>query len=253
MSEEIKIITHELLKSWNPCTYGYKAYCKLLPFGGTLEESINALVGFGKDDWGKWIFDKCKEHNLFTEITSKGYSNSGDWNSGDWNSGCSNSGDRNSGYSNSGDRNSGDNNSGYSNSGGRNSGDSNSGDWNSGDNNSGDWNSGDWNSGFFNNKEPDEILVFGKYIKKINFEQCIKPDFLYFNLCYWVNESVMTDDDKKDDPGFFVRGGQLRKRDYKEAFKLSWDNADKENRELIRLIPGFDAEIFFDISGIDLR
>jgi len=63
----------------------------------------------------------------------------------------------------------------------------------------------------------------------------------------------MSNEDKISDPMFYIRGGQLRKRDYKEAFRLSWENADKEDRELIRQIPGFDAEIFFDISGIDLR
>ena len=87
----------------------------------------------------------------------------------------------------------------------------------------------------------------------MDFEKCVKPEFLYFELCYWVDELEMTDEEKKDDPNFYVRGGQLRKRDYKEAFKLAWENADKENRELIRLIPGFDAEIFYEISGIDLR
>jgi hypothetical protein len=218
MNEEIIIITHDILRSWNPCVKGYKAYCKLLPNGGTLDESIVALVNYGRDDWGRWIFDQCKNRYLFNETVSKGYRNSGNMNSGDWNSGNMNSGN-----------------------------------WNSGDWNSGNWNSGDWNSGFFNNKSPEKILVFGKYVNRFDFESCIKPDFLYFDLCYWVDESEMTEKEKINDPNFYVRCGQLRKRDYKEAFKLSWENADKENRELIRLIPGFDAEIFFDISGIDLR
>jgi len=76
---------------------------------------------------------------------------------------------------------------------------------------------------------------------------------LFFDLTYWVDESEMTEAEKAADPHFYVRGGQLRKRDYKEAFKLSWENADKENRELIRKLPNFDADIFYEISGIDLR
>lgn len=63
----------------------------------------------------------------------------------------------------------------------------------------------------------------------------------------------MTDEDKKADPNFYVRGGQLRTRDYKEAFKLSWDNADPEDRIKVKDLPNFDAEVFFEISGIDLR
>lgn len=62
----------------------------------------------------------------------------------------------------------------------------------------------------------------------------------------------MSEEDKKNDPGFYVRGGQLRKRDYKEAFKLSWDNADKKDRIRIKELPNFDKDIFKDISGIDI-
>ena len=39
---------------------------------------------------------------------------------------------------------------------------------------------------------------------------------------------------------------------YKEAFKLSWNRADKTDRMLIKKVPGFDKELFFEISGIDV-
>jgi len=124
----------------------------------------------------------------------------------------------------------------------------NSGDWNSGYRNS-----GNRNSGFFNTDTPQTVRVFGKDCPRDVWESAPKPDFLFFDLTYWVDESEMTEAEKAADPHFYVRGGQLRKRDYKEAFKLSWENADKENRELIRKLPNFDADIFYKISGIDLR
>lgn len=40
---------------------------------------------------------------------------------------------------------------------------------------------------------------------------------------------------------------------YKECFIESWNNADKKDRERVKDLPGFDSEIFFEISGIDLR
>lgn len=150
------------------------------------------------------------------------------------NSGYSNSGDSNSGYRNSGDSNSGDSNSGH-----WNSGYSNSGNWNSGHRNSGHWNSGYWNSGnrnsgHFNTDVPSTIRVFGKKVEKSVYNQADKPLFLYFNLTEVVN-------------------GELVTYGYKEAFKKSYDNATQDDRDKIYNIPNFDADMFLEISGIDVR
>ena len=150
-------------------------------------------------------------------------------NSGDGNSGNRNSGYRNSGYRNSGYWNSGDSNSGYNN-----SGDWNSGDRNSGNRNSGDSNSGDWNSGHFNTDTPSTIRVFGKEVERDVYDQCDKPSFLYFNLTELVNEALIV-------------------KDYKEAFQESYNKATQEDKEKIYNIPNFDADMFFEISGIDVR
>ena len=85
------IISHKHLRSWKPCEDGYKRFCKLFPEGADLETAINGLVKDGREDWGFWLFERCRENNLYPEIISKGYRNSGDWNSGDWNSGYLNS------------------------------------------------------------------------------------------------------------------------------------------------------------------
>ena len=192
-----------------------------------------------------------------------GNRNSGDRNSGDGNSGNRNSGDRNSGNRNSGNRNSGDWNSGDGNSGNRNSGnwnsgDGNSGNWNSGDRNSGDgnsgnWNSGDWNSGNLNTITPDTILVFNKECSRETWNKAIKPDFMYFNvLNKFIYICDMTDKEKENNPDYETLGGYLRKMTYKEAWKYSWNNANKENRKLILKLPNFDNEIFKEITGIDV-
>ena len=202
------MITPRLLRSFNPCKEGYRRFIGLFPEGAALDIAISGLCNDGHDGWGKWLFDKCRENNLFQEVTSKGYRNTGD---------------RNTGSRNTGDRN------------------------------TGDWNTGDWNTGFFNTVTPDVILVFDKECQRDEWEKAEKPYFLFFDLTYWVEESEMTDEEKTLDPGSHYRGGQLRKKDYKTAFKESWDNADQEDREKIKNLPNFDPQIFFEISGIDLR
>ena len=146
--------------------------------------------------------------------------------------------------------NSGDWNSGNRNSGNRNSGNRNSGDWNSGDWNSGDWNSGDRNSGYFNTDTP-LIKIFNKDtdIKRddINF-----PSFLYFDLTIWVSHDTATDEEKKlHKTEIETCGGFLKTLGYKEAFRLAWDKADKEEHKQLLVLPNWNNEIFKEISGID--
>ena len=181
--------------------------------------------------------------------------NSGNCNSGNWNSGDYNSGDRNSGNWNSGNFNSGNRNSGYYNSGDWNSGNWNSGDWNSGnynsgDRNSGDWNSGNWNSGFFNTETPP-VRIFNKETNvprnDIDF-----PSFLYFNLNVWVPHDTATEEEKEAyKTEIETCGGFLKTLSYKEAFRLAWDKADKEEHKKLLKLPNWDNEIFKEISGID--
>ena len=37
---------------------------------------------------------------------------------------------------------------------------------------------------------------------------------------------------------------------YKDAFKRAWVNASNEERQQVQNLPNFDADIFFEISGI---
>ena len=208
------MITPELLKSFNPCKEGYRGFIELFPEGAELDVAISGLCAAGHDNWGLWLFERCREKKLFEEITSKGYRNTGDMNTGDMNTGSRNTGSRNTGIRNTGSRN--------------------TGDWNTGDWNTGDWNTGDWNTGFFNTVTPDVILAFNKECPREEWEKAQKPYFLFFDLTYWVEESEMTDEEKTLDPGSHYRGGQLRKKDYKAAFKEAWDNADPDDREKIK-------------------
>lgn len=199
--------------------------------------------------------------------------NTGLFNSGNCNSGYRNDGDSNSGYTNSGDNNSGSNNSGYFNSGYANSGDSNSGNWNSGhynsgdsnsgyansgDNNSGDNNSGKWNkcngsNGVFCTVEPT-IKIFDKdtnmtlsEFEKSKYNKALTS--VYLEITKWIE---YTEEEKKNDENKRLIGGYLKEYSYKEACANWWSELTEENREIIKSIPNFDKEKFYEITGINI-
>lgn len=141
---------------------------------------------------------------------------------------------------------------GLKNSGDCNSGDWNSGYWNSGYCNSGDWNSGNRNSGYFNNDTPSKINIFGKPTDREKWDNAEKPYFLFFNLTEWISFSNMTDQEKIDYPKAFVCDGYLKKYGYKEAFQKSFASATPNDIKLLKKLPNFNKDIFYDISGIKI-
>ncbi len=169
--------------------------------------------------------------------------NVGDCNVGDWNVGDGNIGDWNVGNGNVGQRNVGQRNVGYR----------NVGNWNVGDCNVGSWNVCDQETGFFNTIQDDKIRVFNKEVLLKEWEECDRPSFIYFDLTEWIYPSDMTDREKEDNKTHKTTGGYLKKYEYKEAFQKSWDEASEEDRKKIFNIPNFDAEVFKEISGIDVN
>ena len=180
---------------------------------------------------------------------NSGYRNSGDYNSGDYNSG-----DCNSGNYNSGDHNSGYRNSGYSNSGHQNCGDYNSGHQNCGDYNSGDWNSGSRHVGHFNTIKAEEIYCFNKLVNKFLWDLAVKPIWLYLpSPTTWVAFSEMSDSQVKSNPQAKKVGGYLKTNDMKEEWRKAYSSATEESIQQVRDLPGFDADVFFEITGLDIR
>ena len=117
-----------------------------------------------------------------------------------------------------------------------NTGENNTGIGNSGDHNSGDHNSGNHNSGHFNTITPDTILVFNKPASREEYENYNKPNFLFFDLNEYNGNGII-----------------VKTLEYKEAFIKSWESADNVNRMRIKECPNFDYDVFFEISGIDVR
>ena len=60
----------------------------------------------------------------------------------------------------------------------------------------------------------------------------------------------MTDDEKKENPKFYVAKGYLKEISLKESWKIEWEKASEEDKELLKNLPNFNAEVFEEISGI---
>ena len=48
-------------------------------------------------------------------------------------------------------------------------------------------------------------------------------------------------------------GGCLRTLSYKEAWAVAWKESGEKQREWYLSLPNFDAQIFFEITGIETR
>lgn len=175
----------------------------------------------------------------------------GNSNTGDYNSGNCNTGDCNTGNGNTGDCNDGDFNTGA-----YNSGDFNTGDYNSGNYNTGYWNFSSNTAGCFCTEDP-KIRMFDKetnwtfndwYISNgcrtmLNCPQNTK-------ITEWVREEEMSEEEKKNNPTYKTTGGYLKVRKGCEDRQGWWDNLKQSERQAVYELPNFDAEKFYECTGI---
>ena len=192
-----------------------------------------------------------------TGFGNTGNYNSGNYNSGHWNSGTRNTGDYNTGDCNSGNFNDGSYNSGHWNSGNWNSGYYNCGNCNDGSYNSGDFNKTNFSNGCFNTKG-SKILMFNKPSDwSIEDWRCSKAkrllDTISCNALQWVYSDKMTEEEKEQHPKYKTTGGYLKELDKSKCGQLWWDNHLDYNKNVIKSLPNFDAEIFKEITGIDIN
>ena len=208
--------------------------------------------GCNSGDWnsGDWNSGSWNSGNYNT-----GNLNSGDWNTGNYNTGDWNTGNYNTGNLNSGDRNSGNHNTGDWNSGSWNSGNYNTGNYNTGNYNTGNYNTGDWNAGIFNTGACEYTFAFNQLVKKQDLECLPSIPFLRFKLVEWIPEKHMLPEEKEQHPKYATVGGYLKKYDYKEAFRKSFEEAKRlpdwpEQLKRLKALPNFNFKIFEEISGI---
>ncbi len=232
-------------------------------------DEVLRIVNIGKNCTGRCNTGNCNTGNR----------NTGDWNTGNRNTGNRNTGNRNTGNCNTGNRNTGDCNTGNCNTGNRNTGDwntgncntgnRNTGDWNTGNRNTGNRNTGDWNTGNCNtgdcnkssfntgcfNTEEQKITLFNKP-SDMTYREWMDSDARYLlnqipkDVVEWVYEENMTDEEKAAHPTYETTGGYLKVLDESECGQLWWGSLSDRRKEIIKAIPNFDAEIFFQCTGV---
>ena len=165
-----------------------------------------------------------------------------------------NTGNRNTGNCNTGNRNTGNWNTGNRNTGDCNTGNCNTGNRNTGDCNTGDWNKSSFNTGCFNTEE-QKIMLFNKP-SDMTYREWIDSDARYLlnqipkDVVEWVYEEDMTDEEKAAHPTYETTGGYLKVLDESECGQLWWGSLSDRRKEIIKAIPNFDAEIFFQCTGV---
>ena len=146
-------------------------------------------------------------------------------------------------------------------------GNRNSGNRNSGDRNSGNWNSGNWNSGDCNSASNcvgcfntiSQPLMFFDKPSSITFNQWRKSDAYWllnridFRPTEWIMMSNMTDVEKEKHPEYETTGGYLRNVDNSECCVEWWEGLTEKEKEIIKGIPNFDNEKFYQITGIKVE
>ena len=187
-------------------------------------------------------------------IVNLGKNCTGRCNTGDWNTGNRNTGNRNTGDCNTGNRNTGDWNTGNRNTGNRNTGNRNTGDWNTGNRNTGDWNKSSFNTGCFNTEE-QKILLFNKP-SDMTYRDWYESDARWLlnqipkDVVEWIWSDNMTDEEKEQHPEYKTTDGYLKVLDESECGQIWWGSLSDRQKNIIKTIPNFDAEIFFQCTGI---
>ena len=68
----------------------------------------------------------------------------------------------------------------------------------------------------------------------------------------WLDSEKMNDAEKSDNPEYKTTGGYL-KHTTKGNRQTWWDALKAEDKEKVMNIPNFDAEIFKQCTGIDVK
>ena len=145
-------------------------------------------------------------------------------------------------------------NTGNRNTGNRNTGNRNTGDWNTGNRNTGDWNKSSFNTGCFNTEE-QKILLFNKP-SDMTYRDWYESDARWLlnqipkDVVEWIWSDNMTDEEKEQHPEYKTTDGYLKVLDESECGQIWWGSLSDRQKNIIKAIPNFDAEIFFQCTGI---
>ena len=62
----------------------------------------------------------------------------------------------------------------------------------------------------------------------------------------------MTEEEKNAHPEHEITGGYLKTVDFKTACIMMWNNLSDDEKQSVKEIPNFNAEVFKEITGISI-
>ena len=106
--------------------------------------------------------------------------------------------------------------------------------------------------------EQQNIMMFNKpsewtYQDWLNSEARYYLNQIPKNIVEWVYESDMTDDEKEEHPTYKTTGGYLKVLEESECGQLWWGSLSDRQKNIIKSLPNFDAEIFYQCTGIRIE
>jgi hypothetical protein len=179
--------------------------------------------------------------------------NTGHWSTGNWSTGDHSTGNRSTGHWSTGNWSTGNWSTGNYSTGNGSTGHRSTGHRSTGHWSTGDWSTSNYSTGHFCTIDYMGFSAFNKPVEKQQWDNAVKPNFLFFKLTEWIYKSKMSDAEKQSNPSYETTGGYLKVYDYKEAFTRACENASDEEIEQLKALPNFDADVFLEISGYDVR
>lgn len=124
---------------------------------------------------------------------------------------------------------------------------------NTGNKNTGDCNKSSFNTGCFNTEE-QKIMLFNKP-SDMTYREWLDSNARYLlnqipKDVEWIYSEDMTDEEKAEHLTHETTGGYLKVLDESECGQLWWGSLSDRQKNIIKAIPNFDAEIFFQCTGI---
>ena len=69
----------------------------------------------------------------------------------------------------------------------------------------------------------------------------------------WIYESDMTDEEKEAHTSYKTTGGYLKELDESDCAQMWWNGLLEYQRNIIKALPNFDADIFKQCTGITVE
>jgi hypothetical protein len=98
-------------------------------------------------------------------------------------------------------------------------------------------------------------MIFNKPVSLEVFQKALHS-LPMGSKCFTLNKLVkskdMTKEEKEDDRDALRKENYLRVMSYRQAWRVYWHSINQEIKNLFLNLPNFDANIFKEITGVDI-